>query len=86
MRSVTTPKGFKDAYKQMVGRRLDGDVGRSGNGRAGPAARRLDRRSWRCARPPTWPSRMYPGLTHGAYSAIQAGGSDEQKTDLPAQA
>ena len=37
--SVTTPKGFKEAYDQFVRRRLDDAVGARGIWRAGPAAR-----------------------------------------------
>ena len=76
--SVTTPPGFKDAYRQLVeggwpalgaepaygGQGLPGVVGLAFNEMSSSANMAFS---------------MYPGLTHGAYSAILAGGSDEQK-------
>src|SRR5215472_11867431 len=76
--SVTTPPGFKEAYRQLVdggwpalgaepaygGQGLPGVVGLAFNEMSSSANMAFS---------------MYPGLTHGAYSAILAGGSDEQK-------
>src|SRR5215469_6634138 len=76
--SVTTPPGFKEAYRALVeggwpalgaepaygGQGLPGVVGLAFNEMSSSANMAFS---------------MYPGLTHGAYSAILAGGSDEQK-------
>ena len=76
--SVTTPPGFKEAYRQLVeggwpalgaepaygGQGLPGVVGLAFNEMSSSANMAFS---------------MYPGLTHGAYSAILAGGSDAQK-------
>src|SRR5690348_2651217 len=76
--SVTTPQGFRDAYRQLVeggwpalgaepefgGQGLPGVIGLAFNEMSSAANMAFS---------------MYPGLTHGAYSAILVGGSDEQK-------
>lgn len=81
--SVTTPTGFKDAYKQMTENgwtSLSMDPNYGGQGMPGML---------QIAASEMWTSSnmafaMYPGLTGGAIKAIQVGGSDEQKqTYLP---
>ncbi|GLQ21184.1 acyl-CoA dehydrogenase C-terminal domain-containing protein [Algimonas porphyrae] len=81
--SVTTPTGFKDAYKQMTENgwtSLSMDPTYGGQGMPGML---------QIAASEMWTSSnmafaMYPGLTGGAIKAIQVGGSDEQKqTYLP---
>ncbi|MGB3456775.1 MAG: acyl-CoA dehydrogenase C-terminal domain-containing protein [Litorimonas sp.] len=81
--SVTTPTGFKDAYKQMIengwsGLALDPEYGGQGMpGMLGIAASEM----WTSA---NMAFAMYPGLTGGAIKAIQVGGSPDQKqTYLP---
>jgi alkylation response protein AidB-like acyl-CoA dehydrogenase len=81
--SVTTPPGFKEAYKQLVeagwpsltsdpaygGQGLPHIVGLAWNEMVASANMAFG---------------MYPGLSHGAYEAIHQHGSDEQKqTYLP---
>lgn len=84
--SVTTPDGFKDAYKMFVENEMgaaaaDPDYG--GQGLPGIIA--LGVMEMMSASNQAWA--MYPGLTAGAYHAIHAGGSDEQKqTYLPKMA
>lgn len=81
--SVTTPTGFKDAYKQMTENgwtSLSMDPTYGGQGMPGML---------QIAASEMWTSSnmafaMYPGLTGGAIKAIQVGGSDAQKqTYLP---
>ncbi|MEP4190695.1 MAG: acyl-CoA dehydrogenase family protein, partial [Sneathiella sp.] len=81
--SVTTPTGFKDAYKQMTENgwtSLSMDPEYGGQGMPGML---------QIAASEMWTSSnmafaMYPGLTGGAIKAIQVGGSPEQKqTYLP---
>jgi alkylation response protein AidB-like acyl-CoA dehydrogenase len=81
--SVTTPTGFKDAYKQMSENSwssltMDPTYGGQGMpGMLGIAASEM----WTSA---NMAFAMYPGLTGGAIKAISVGGSDEQKqTYLP---
>jgi len=81
--SVTTPTGFKAAYKQMVENgwsslSMDPEFGGQGMPRMlGVAASEM----WTSA---NMAFAMYPGLTGGAIKAIQVGGSPEQKqTFLP---
>jgi alkylation response protein AidB-like acyl-CoA dehydrogenase len=76
--TVTTPPGFKDAYRQLVeggwpalgaepefgGQGLPGVVGLAFNEMSSAANMAFS---------------MYPGLTHGAYSAILVSGTDAQK-------
>ena len=82
--SVTTPKGFKQAYEAYaeggwVGLAAPAEYGGQGlpdDARRGDAANSCP--------PPTSPSRMYPGLTQGAIAALIVHGTDEQKrTYLP---
>ncbi|MFI4936339.1 MAG: acyl-CoA dehydrogenase C-terminal domain-containing protein [Caulobacterales bacterium] len=76
--SVTTPPGFKEAYRQLV----DGGWPALGaepefGGQGLPAVVNLAFNEMSTGANMAFS--MYPGLTHGAYSAILAGGSDEQK-------
>ncbi len=82
--SVTTPPGFKEAYKQFVDGRLAGALQRS-RIMAARACRTSSRwRGARWCRASNMAFGMYPGLSHGAYEAIHQHGSDEQKqTYLP---
>ena len=75
---VKTPDGFRDAYRQMVdggwmGLGADPDYG----GQGLPGVLNLAFNEMASSANPAFT--MYPGLTHGAYSAIRAAGSDEQK-------
>ena len=81
--SVTTPKGFKDAYATMVaaGWPALGSATEFG-GQGLPRVVNLAYSEMSSAANMAFS--MYPGLTHGAYSAIVEGGSPEQKaTYLP---
>jgi len=76
--SVTTPPGFKEAYRQFV----DGGWPALGSeteygGQGLPAVVNLACNEMSSSSNMAFS--MYPGLTHGAYSAILAGGSDAQK-------
>src|SRR3984957_14443086 len=76
--TVVTPPGFKDAYKALVEGgwpALGADPAWGGQGL--PAVVNLAVSEMSSSANMAFA--MYPGLTHGAYSAIQAGGSDEQK-------
>ena len=81
--SVTTPTGFKDAYKQvvesgMMGLSHDPEYGGLGM----PGVWHLATGEMQSAANMAFA--MYPGLTNGATKAIEIGGSDEQKqTYLP---
>jgi len=75
---VKTPDGFKDAMRQMaeggwIGLGAEPDYG--GQGLPGVLNLAFNEMASGANQAFT----MYPGLTHGAYSAILAGGSDEQK-------
>jgi alkylation response protein AidB-like acyl-CoA dehydrogenase len=76
--SVTTPKGFKEAYKQFV---EGGWVGLTSvpefGGQGLPAVVGLAFNEMVSAANMAFA--MYPGLTHGAYSALLVHGSDELK-------
>ena len=76
--SVTTPKGFKDAYRALTagGWPALGAAPEVG-GQGLPAVVGLAFSEMSSAANMAFS--MYPGLTHGAYSAISNGGSDEQK-------
>ena len=81
--SVTTPTGFKDAFKQMTengwtGLSLDPEFGGQGMpGMLGIAASEM----WTSS---NMAFAMYPGLTGGAIKAIMSSGTPEQKqTYLP---
>ena len=81
--TVKTPDGFPDAYKQMAeggwtGLAADPDFG----GQGLPAV--LNVAFSEMGSSANMAFTMYPGLAHGAYSAIHFGGTDEQKaTYLP---
>lgn len=80
---VKTPPGFKEAYKAMVEGgwpALGSDPNYGGQGL--PNLVNVAFNEMVCSTNMAFG--MYPGLTHGAYSAIHAGGSEEQKrTYLP---
>ncbi|MDB5480381.1 MAG: acd [Caulobacteraceae bacterium] len=76
--TVATPPGFKDAYKALVEGgwpALGADPAWGGQGL--PAVVNLAVSEMSSSANMAFS--MYPGLTHGAYSAILAGGSDAQK-------
>jgi hypothetical protein len=76
--SVATPSGFKEAYKQFVEGgwpALGADPAFGGQGLPAVIAMASNEMSSSA----NMAFSMYPGLTHGAYSAIHAGGSDQQK-------
>ena len=76
--SVTTPPGFKDAYRpwsRAAGRRWASEPEFGGQGLPRVVSLAFSEMSSSA----NMAFSMYPGLTHGAYSAILAGGSDEQK-------
>ena len=76
--SVTTPTGFKDAYAQLVESQwltLSADPEYGGQGL--PAVLNLAINEMQSSANMAFS--MYPGLTHGAYQALLAGGSEEQK-------
>jgi len=76
--SVTTPTGFKDAYKQLVENgwpllSAEAEMG----GQALPHVLNV---AWNeMVSSSNMAFGMYPGLTHGAFQALMEGGSDEQK-------
>jgi alkylation response protein AidB-like acyl-CoA dehydrogenase len=77
--TVTTPKGFKDAYAKLVEGgwpALGADPAYGGQGL--PHVVNLAFSEMSSAANMAFS--MYPGLTHGAYSAIHAAGTDEQKS------
>ncbi len=81
--SVTTPKGFREAYQQLVdGQWLAMSVAPEYGGQGLPRVVAMAFSEMMSAANMAFA--MYPGLTHGAYSAIEAGASDDQKrTYLP---
>ncbi|MEQ1491448.1 MAG: acyl-CoA dehydrogenase C-terminal domain-containing protein [Terricaulis sp.] len=76
--SVTTPPGFKDAYKQLVDAgwpALSSDPNFGGQGMPHVVAL-----AWNeMVSSSNMAFGMYPGLSHGAYAAIHHHGSDELK-------
>jgi acyl-CoA dehydrogenase len=75
---VTTPAGFKEAYAQYCELgfpALDCDPAYGGQGM--PKSLAFPVMEMQCSANVAWS--MYPGLSHGAYSAIHAHGSEEQK-------
>ncbi|HCK84980.1 MAG TPA: acyl-CoA dehydrogenase [Hyphomonadaceae bacterium] len=76
--SVTTPPGFKDAYKQLVDAgwpALSSDPAYGGQGMPHIVAL-----AWsEMVASSNMAFGMYPGLSHGAYEAIHQHGSDELK-------
>jgi alkylation response protein AidB-like acyl-CoA dehydrogenase len=76
--SVTTPKGFKEAYKQMSDdgwMAISADPAYGGQGLPRVVAMPF----LEMCSSANMAFSMYPGLTRGAAEAIQTGGSDEQK-------
>src|SRR4051812_6721358 len=76
--SVTTPKGFKAAYAQLVEGgwpALGADPAYGGQGLPYVVNLAFSEMSSSA----NMAFSMYPGLTHGAYSALLNGGSDELK-------
>ncbi|MDR3509570.1 MAG: acyl-CoA dehydrogenase C-terminal domain-containing protein [Caulobacteraceae bacterium] len=76
--TVTTPTGFKEAYKAMVEAgwpALGSEPEFGGQG----LPRVVNLAYSEMSSSANMAFSMYPGLTHGAYSAILEGGSDEQK-------
>lgn len=75
---VTTPKGYKEAYKQFceggwTGLDCDPEYG----GQGLPHSIGMPFQEMQVSANMAWA--MYPGLTHGAYNAVHAHGSPEQK-------
>jgi alkylation response protein AidB-like acyl-CoA dehydrogenase len=81
--SVTTPTGFKEAYKQVVENGMMGLAHNPEYGGMGmPGVWHIAAGEMQSASNMAFA--MYPGLTNGASKAIEIGGSDEQKnTYLP---
>ncbi|HJV07523.1 MAG TPA: acyl-CoA dehydrogenase C-terminal domain-containing protein [Chromobacteriaceae bacterium] len=82
-KTVTTPPGFKQAYQQYCELGFTGlDCNPAYGGQGMPKALAFPIMEMQSSANVAWS--MYPGLSHGAYSAIHAHGSDEQKaTYLP---
>ena len=76
---VRTPERLPRRLRPPARRRLDRARLRPRIRRPGHALRAARRGRRDARRPPTWPSACIPGLTHGAYSAIHAHGTTEQK-------
>jgi len=77
--TVTTPKGFKEAYAQLVEGgwpALGAEPAYGGQGLPHVVNLSFSEMSSSA----NMAFSMYPGLTHGCYSAILNGGSDEQKS------
>ena len=82
---VTTPDGFKDAYKAFVEGGWVGISGAAGIRRPGPAAfPRRDLNEYTISANQAFA--MYPGLTNGAAAALLVHASDEHQADLSAEA
>ncbi len=81
--SVKTPAGFKQAYQQYCELGFTGlDCDPAYGGQGMPKALAFPIMEMQCSANVAWS--MYPGLSHGAYSAIHAHGTEEQKaTYLP---
>ena len=81
--SVTTPTGFKEAYKQVVENGMMGLAHNPEYGGMGlPGVWHIATGEMQSAANMAFA--MYPGLTNGASKAIEIGGSEEQKnTYLP---
>jgi alkylation response protein AidB-like acyl-CoA dehydrogenase len=76
--TVTTPPGFKEAYKQLTEggwTALGSDPAYGGQGLPHVVNLAFSEMSSSA----NMAFSMYPGLAHGAYSAIHEGGTDEQK-------
>jgi len=77
-KSVQTPTGFKNAYQKLVEGgwpALGSDPAYGGQGLPHVVSLAFSEMSSSA----NMAFSMYPGLTHGCYSAIHVGGSDEQK-------
>ncbi|MFC4452688.1 acyl-CoA dehydrogenase C-terminal domain-containing protein [Deinococcus sonorensis] len=75
---VTTPQGFKEAYRQFAAAgwtALDGDPKYGGQGVPHVVGNAVS--EMMISANIAWS--MYPGLSHGAYTALHAYGSDETK-------
>ena len=82
--SVTTPKGFKEAYRPLSPGRLDRPaVPEEFGGQGLPYT--LHTAVGEYMSSANMALIMYPGLTQGAIAAILVHGSDEQKADLSAE-
>lgn len=81
--SVTTPEGFADAYRQYCELGFPGlDCDPQYGGLGMPKTLAFPVMEMLCSANVAWS--MYPGLSHGAYAAIHAHGTPEQKdTYLP---
>ncbi len=76
--TVTTPSGFVDAYKQYTEGGWTGIAADTAFGGQGlPEAVRFVFEEMLCSSNLSFS--MYPGLSHGAYSALMSHGSEEQK-------
>jgi hypothetical protein len=78
-KTVTTPKGFKEAYKQYVAggwAALACDPEYGGQGL--PVA--LNNSFYEMLNSSNQAWSMYPGLSHGAYECLKEHGTDEQKS------
>ena len=76
--TVVTPTGWKDAYKQMVAggwTALSSDPKYGGQGMPAVVSSAVGQMTAGASAAFS----MYPGLSHGVYSALYANGSDEQK-------
>lgn len=77
-RTVTTPKGFKEAYQQFCAAGLPGFACDPAYGGLGmPAVINNALSEMFCSANMAFG--MYPGLSHGAYNALHAYGTPEQK-------
>ena len=77
--SVTTPTGFKEAYRQFVEAgwpALGADPEYGGQG----LPHVIDSAFMEMLNSANQAWTMYPGLSHGAYNALQAHGTPEQKS------
>jgi alkylation response protein AidB-like acyl-CoA dehydrogenase len=76
--AVTTPKGFKEAYRQYIDggwAALSGDPEYGGQGL--PLV--VNQCFYEMMNSANQAWTMYPGLTHGAHAALHTHGTDEQK-------
>jgi alkylation response protein AidB-like acyl-CoA dehydrogenase len=77
--TVVTPPGFKEAYKALAAAGWPGlGAAKEFGGQGLPYV--INVAFSEMSSSANMAFSMYPGLTHGAYSAILNGGSDEQKT------
>ncbi len=76
---------LQGGLQAAVRRRLDGAGLGPGLWRSGPAATSSNLSFSEMSSSANMAFSMYPGLAHGAYSAIHTGGTDAQKEHLPAE-